>query len=278
MSITQVASTAPPTDGQRRVSTSVVGRSVANILLPAAGILLAAAIWQLLSSFSLFSTGLPSFTDSFGRATHLLSRSAFWGEIGTTLTTAAVGLVLTVAITIPLGLVIALSRRSQQIISTFVEILRPIPPLVYLPIAVLALGATTRTELVLVLSGSLWPMLIQVVYGVRSVDTQRIDVATVYGLTLGQRLRYVILPGATPYIMTGLRLTATFCLIIAVTAEMLGTKAGLGGDLAQSQVTGDNTQLFALVLVVGTIGVLVDLLGRVLEGHLLRWQPSRREV
>ncbi len=253
-------------------------RKIGGVSLPVAGVVIAASGWQVLSSLKVFSSGLPSFLQSFARAFHLLVLASFWHEVGATLSTAAIGLALTVAITVPLGLLMALSRRTEQALGTFVEILRPIPPVVYLPIAVLALGAKTRTELVLVLSGSIWPLLVQVVYGVRSVDEQRLDVANVYGLSLPQRLRFVVIPGATPYILTGLRLTATICLIVTVTAEMLGTKAGLGGDMSQSQVTGDNPQLFALVLVIGTIGVLVDALGRVLEHRSLRWQQSRLEV
>lgn len=268
----------PPPGPPTRTNGKALRRKSVNLLLPVLGISVAAVSWQVLSSLMLFSSGLPSFTRSCVRAGYLVGRLNFWDEVGTTLATATVGLALTVAITLPLGLVMALSQKTELALGTFVEILRPIPPVVYLPIAVLALGAKTRTELVLVLSGSVWPLLIQVVYGVRTVDEQRLDVADVYGLGLRERLRFVVIPGATPYILTGLRLTATICLIVTVTAEMLGTKAGLGGDMAQSQITGDNTQLFALVLVIGVIGVLVDFLGRSLEHRSLRWQQSRLEV
>jgi ABC-type nitrate/sulfonate/bicarbonate transport system permease component len=252
-------------------------KRITNLILPVVGVTVAAATWQVLANLSQFSTGLPPFTSTFIRAMQFIEEPQFLNDLGTTVSTALIGFVLTVAIALPLGLVMALSPQVDRVLGPFVEILRPIPPVVYLPIAVLALGVTSRTALVLVLSGSLWPLLIQVVYGVRSVDNSRLDVADVYGLTHWQKLRYVIIAGAMPYVLTGLRLTATICLVVTVTAEMLGTKAGLGGDMAQSQVTGDNTRLFALVLVIGLIGLLVDLLGRWLEHKSLRWQQARSE-
>jgi ABC-type nitrate/sulfonate/bicarbonate transport system permease component len=117
---------------------------------------------------------------------------------------------------------------------------------------------------------------VQVLYGVADVDTVARDTARSFGLGRAEQVRYLVLPTALPYLMTGVRLAASVALILAVTAEMVIGNPGLGRAIVFAQAAGDWVGVYALVIVTGLLGLAVNLVFRFIERKSLAWHQSVR--
>jgi ABC-type nitrate/sulfonate/bicarbonate transport system permease component len=154
--------------------------------------------------------------------------------------------------------------------------LRPIPSVALIPLAVLVYGTSLQSTLLLVVYASFWQILVQVLYGVGDVDPVASDTARSLRLSRGARVRYLVWPTALPYVITGLRLGAAVALILAVTGELVIGGGGLGSLIARAQSGGAVTQLYALILMTGLLGVLINVGMRTLERRTLGWHISVR--
>lgn len=211
--------------------------------------------------------------------------SALWGEVGRpefwtalldTVQGWALGLAIAVVAAIVVGVIIGSSRRLTEFTSSTIEFLRPIPSVALIPLAVLLFGTQIESKLLLVVYAAFWQMLIQVMYGVQDVDPVASDTARSYRLGTWARIRHVTWPTALPYVMTGLRLAAAVALILAVTAELVIGNPGIGQRLAVAQSSGAIPTAYALVVVTGILGVVVNVLFRAVERKALAWHPSQR--
>jgi ABC-type nitrate/sulfonate/bicarbonate transport system permease component len=205
-----------------------------------------------------------------------LGESTFWTAVGDTLQGWALGLAIASVAGIVLGILIGSSRFTRELTASTIEFLRPIPSVALIPIAVLLFGSDIESKLLLVVYASFWQILIQVLYGVQDVDPVAQDTARAYGLNAWARVRYLTWPTALPYVMTGLRLAAAVALILAVTSELVIGNPGLGKSIANAQSSGAYTTTYALVVVAGILGVLVNVLFRAIERRALSWHPSQR--
>ena len=204
------------------------------------------------------------------------SQHDFWVALLDTVYGWALGLLIAATAGIVVGLAIGSSNFLRSFTASTIEFLRPIPSVALIPLALLLFGTSLESKLLLVVYAAFWPMLIQVLYGVQDVDPVVSDTARAYRLGFWARLRYVTWPTALPYLMTGLRLSAAVALILAVTAELVVGNPGLGHRLAIAQSSGAVDTTYALVVVAGLVGVLVNLVARFAERRLLKWHPSQR--
>jgi ABC-type nitrate/sulfonate/bicarbonate transport system permease component len=147
-----------------------------------------------------------------------------------------------------------------------------------IPRLFLTLGTTLRSEIFLAAFGAFWPLLVQTMYGVRDVDPVAVDTARSFGVGRLERLQRVTLPSAVPYIATGLRISSTVSLILAFTAELFMGTPGLGQEVNVAQSYGLTTQLYALALATGFLGVGIHFALVAGEHRVLRWHPSQRET
>ena len=137
-------------------------------------------------------------------------------------------------------------------------------------------GLQIQAALVIIVYASFWQIFVQVLYGVADIDTVARDTARSFGLTRGSRIRNLVLPTALPYLMTGLRLAAAVALILAITAEMTIGNPGLGRVLAVSAGIGNYTTVYAIVVVTGVLGLIINLGFRAIERRTLAWHQSVR--
>jgi ABC-type nitrate/sulfonate/bicarbonate transport system permease component len=200
----------------------------------------------------------------------------FWTALLDTIYGWALGLVIAAVAGVVLGIVIGSSHFLRELTASTIEFLRPIPSVALIPLAVLLFGTAIESKLLLVVYASFWPVLIQVLYGVQDVDPVAQDTARAYRFDFMARIRYVTWPTALPYIMTGLRLSAAVALILAVTSELVIGNPGLGNRLAVAQSSGAIEATYALVVVSGILGVIVNLVFRYIERRTLSWHPSQR--
>jgi ABC-type nitrate/sulfonate/bicarbonate transport system permease component len=205
-----------------------------------------------------------------------VGRAEFWTAVGDTLQGWALGLAIAAVAGIVLGIAIGSSRFTRELTASTIEFLRPIPSVALIPIAVLLFGTDIESKLLLVVYASFWQVLIQVLYGVQDIDPVAQDTARAYGLGPWARVRYLTWPTALPYVMTGLRLAAAVALILAVTSELVIGNPGLGKLLAIAQSSGAVASTYAIVVVTGILGVLVNVVFRFVERRALSWHPSQR--
>lgn len=243
-----------------------------------AGIVGFLAVWEMASRGGLVDAAyLPPATDVLDAAVTNLGTGDFWGDVGHTMSGWGIGLLIASVAAIVLGLVIGGSRFLRRATHSTIEFLRPIPSVALIPLAVLLYGTSLQSTLLLVVYASFWQVLIQVLYGVGDVDPVADDTARSYGLGRLARLRHLVWPSALPYVMTGVRLGAAVALILAITGELVIGGGGLGEQIALAKSGGAVTQMYALILQVGLIGVLINLVARAVERTVLSWHVSVRE-
>jgi ABC-type nitrate/sulfonate/bicarbonate transport system permease component len=205
-----------------------------------------------------------------------VQQPGFWAALLDTVQGWALGLAIASVAGVVLGILIGSSRLLREVTASTIEFLRPIPSVALIPLAVLLFGTSIESKLLLVVYAAFWQMLIQVLYGVQDVDPVAQDTARAYRFGPWARIRHVTWPTALPYVMTGLRLSAAVALILAVTAELVIGNPGLGNRLAVAQSSAAIPTAYALVVVTGLLGVVVNVGARFVERRALTWHPSQR--
>lgn len=205
-----------------------------------------------------------------------LADSAFWSALGDTLTGWALGLAIAACAGVVAGVVISVVPYLREATASTIEFLRPIPSVALIPLAVLLYGSELRSVLLLVVYASFWQILIQTLYGVQDVDPVAEETARSYGLGTWARVRHVLWPTALPYVMTGLRLAAAVALILAITAELVIGAPGLGARIAVAQNSQAVPEMYALIVVTGLLGLLINVGARTVERRALAWHQSVR--
>lgn len=205
-----------------------------------------------------------------------VTHSAFWSALGDTLTGWALGLAIASCAGIMVGVVVSVVPYLREVTASTIEFLRPIPSVALIPLAVLLFGTELRSVLLLVVYASFWQVLIQVLYGVQDVDPVADETARSYGLGTWARIRHVLWPTALPYVMTGVRLAAAVALILAITAELVIGAPGLGKLIGVAQASQAVPEMYALIVVTGLLGLLINVGARTVERRALAWHQSVR--
>jgi ABC-type nitrate/sulfonate/bicarbonate transport system permease component len=244
-------------------------------LIPASGLAVVAVLWQLATVSGLVpSTVAPTFTATLSDLGTLLGDGAFWRQVWATLRSWALGLGLSILIAIPLGVLLGTTHRAYGFFRLPIESLRPIPPVVILPLALLLLGGDLLFKVVLITQGVVWPLMVQTVYGIRTTDPVTLDTATVFRIGRWRRIALFRLPAAAPMIATGLRLAAASAFAVAIVTELVGGATGLGQILIFAQSANDMTRVYSVTIFTGLAGVLITGIFVALERVLLRWAPK----
>ncbi|HET6301828.1 ABC transporter permease [Microbacterium sp.] len=252
-------------------------RTLRKVVLGLAGIAGFLVTWQLLPTLGVVNPAyFPTATDTIAQLFALSRDLEFWRNVGRTLTSWALGLLIATVLAVVLGTIIGLVPFLRRATHTTVEFLRPIPSVALIPLAILMFGYQLQAALLIIVFASFWQVFIQVLYGVADVDAVARDTARSYGLTRGAQIRSVVFPTALPYLMTGLRLAATVALILAITAEMFMSVPGLGRAIMIARESGQWTTVYALVIVTGVLGLLVNIGFRAIERRSLAWHQSVR--
>jgi ABC-type nitrate/sulfonate/bicarbonate transport system permease component len=252
-------------------------RELPSAALGLIGLLLFAGLLELLPRTGIVSEDyFPPFSSMISALVDEAGTSAFWTAVRETVTGWGIGLAIALVAGIAVGMLLGSVDVLRRLTASTVEFLRPVPSVALIPLAVLVFGLGLRSTLLLVVYAAFWQVLIQVIYGVQDVDPVARDTARSYQLGRWARVRYLVWPTALPYVMTGVRLAAAVALILAVTAELIIGSPGLGHEIAVAQSSGAVPLVYALVIVTGLLGVIVNLAARALERATLSWHSSLR--
>lgn len=239
--------------------------------------LLLVALWYLLTrgSTSFFVTD-PA---ELGRAlVDVWVGPRFADDVLPSLGRLAVGLTLAIGLGVAGGLVIGSSRRMRALTEPTLEFLRAIPPPVLVPILMILVGINNQMKVLVIVSGCVWPVLLNTVEGVRAVDEVLSDTARIYRIHGPQRVRRLVLPAASPQIMAGVRQALSIGLILMVISEMFASSSGLGFTIVQFQRSFAVPEMWSGIVVLGLIGVLLAVVFQFVERRVLRWYHGLREV
>jgi ABC-type nitrate/sulfonate/bicarbonate transport system permease component len=252
-------------------------REVPSAVLGGVGLVVFAVVLEVLPRSGIVSEDyFPPFSRMVSALVDEARTQAFWSAVGQTVTGWGIGLVIAVVAGVVVGMVLGSVDVLRRVTASTVEFLRPVPSVALIPLAVLVFGLGLQSTLLLVVYAAFWQVLIQVIYGVQDVDPVARDTARSYQLGRWARVRYLVWPTALPYVMTGVRLAAAVALILAVTAELIIGSPGLGHEIAVAQSSGAVPLVYALVIVCGLLGVIVNLGARALERATLSWHSSLR--
>ena len=191
------------------------------------------------------------------------------------------GYLLSAALAVTLGVVLGYVGFLRSLCETVIELLRPMPSVAIIPVAILLLGIGDSMIVVVTVYASVWPILINTIDGVRRVEPTLIDTGRTFGLKRRQILRQIILPGAAPYIVTGLRIGLSIALILVTTAEMVAGSKGLGFFILDEERSMNSANMYAGIVLVALMGYLLNRLFLLVESRVLHWRRgmmARQEV
>lgn len=248
-----------------------LGRLALQLLLPAALIL----IWWSTSEGS-----TTFYYPPLSRVVDSLREDWLFEQVTTDLLPSlgrfAAGYLIAVAAGIGLGTLIGLSPRLRRASQPVVEFVRSIPPPLMLPFALVVLGVGNDSKIVVIALGSVWPVLLNAIDGVRGVDPLMLDMARSFRLNRRTQVTRVMLPAASPNIAVGMRTALSVGLILMIISEMQGSTNGLGFRVLSAQRSFDTAGTYAGVIVIGVVGLIVNLGFVLAERRIMRWHRGSR--
>ncbi|HEY1150742.1 MAG TPA: ABC transporter permease [Pseudoduganella sp.] len=200
---------------------------------------------------------------------------AFSGElIGDTLSSmyrVLVGFAVGAGLALPFGLVMGSSQRMYAWLNPLLQVLRPIPPIAYIPLAILWFGLGNAPAVFLIALGAFFPVLMNTIAGVRQVDGIYVRAARNLGVSQRTMFVRVMLPAAVPYILSGVRIGIGTAFIVVIVSEMIAVNNGLGFRILEAREYFWSDKIVAGMISIGLLGLAIDIGMNKLNNHLLRW-------
>ncbi|MFI9644123.1 ABC transporter permease [Micromonospora sp. NPDC051925] len=255
-----------------------VGSRLAAGLLHALGLpLLLLVVWGLAATraTSLFFPDPTTIAEAF---VDTWIGPAFVEDVLPSLYRLGLGVAASIVLGIAAGTVIGLTQWLRDLLEPLLEFLRAIPPPVLIPVVMLLLGITDTMKVVVIVSGAVWPILLNTIEGVRATDSVMTQTAQSFRVTWWERLWFLVLPAASPRIMAGVRQALSVALILMVISEMFASSSGLGYRIAYFQRNYLIAEMWSGILLLGLVGVFLAVAFGLVERRVLRWYHGIREV
>ncbi len=184
------------------------------------------------------------------------------------------GFLLAAALALPLGLLIGRLTVASELLDPMFQMLRPVPVTAWLPLSMIVFGLGPRSAFFLVALGAFYPILVNTIFGVRSVEPRLFEAAAMLGTKPAAMFPTVVLPASLPGIFTGLRLGLGFAWVVIVVGEMTGVQTGLGAMIMDARQLSRTEIVICGMIVIGAAGYLSDRAIQTLGRRLLRWSPQ----
>jgi NitT/TauT family transport system permease protein len=204
----------------------------------------------------------------------LIKDGTLWTHIAASLMRVGVGFSLAVLVAVPLGLWLGWVRGAYVTLNPLFQILRPISPIAWIPIAILWFGVGNASPIYLIFISSVFPMIVQTTAGVHTIERRYLRAAQNFGVSRYTLFRQVVIPAVLPQIIVGMRIGLGVAWLVVVAAEMIALRSGLGYLIIDSRNAGNRYDLvIAGMIIIGLIGLLLDGVMRLLEGlKSVRWR------
>ena len=204
----------------------------------------------------------------------LVRNGTLFEHIGASLLRVGAGFALAVCFAIPLGLWMGWVQGAYITLNPLFQILRPISPIAWIPIAILWFGVGNESPIFLIFISSVFPMIVQTVAGVHTIERRYLRAAENFGVSRYTLFRQVVIPAVLPQVIVGMRIGLGVAWLVVVAAEMIALHSGLGYLIIDSRNAGNRYDLvIAGMIIIGLIGLSLDGMMRLLERHrLVRWR------
>ena len=207
----------------------------------------------------------------------LVRDGTLWQHIGSSLFRVGTGFTLAMLVAIPLGLWMGWVRGAYTTLNPIFQMLRPISPIAWIPIAILWFGVGDVSPIFLIFLSSVFPMVVQTVAGVHTIEQRYLRAAANFGVSRRTLFRRVVIPAVLPQVIVGMRIGLGVAWLVVVAAEMIALRSGLGYLIIDSRNAGNRYDLvIAAMIIIGLIGLLLDGITRLLERiKTVRWRYVR---
>ena len=210
-------------------------------------------------------------------AIELLVNGTLWRHIGASLLRVGTGFALAVCVAVPLGLWMGWVRGAYNTLNPLFQMLRPISPIAWIPIAILWFGVGDASPIYLIFISSVFPMIVQTTVGVHTIDKRYLRAAENFGVSRATLFRQVVIPAVLPQVLVGMRIGIGIAWLVVVAAEMVALNSGLGYLIMDSRNAGNRYDLvIAGMIIIGVIGLSLDSTMRRLERiRWVRWRYAQ---
>ncbi|MBI6854303.1 aliphatic sulfonate ABC transporter permease SsuC [Pseudomonas cichorii] len=233
------------------------------------------AVWQLSVSAGWLSTRiLPAPSAVIEAGVNLIASGEIWTHLAISGWRAGIGFAIGGGIGLILGFITGLTKWGERLLDSSVQMIRNVPHLALIPLVILWFGIDETAKIFLVALGTLFPIYLNTYHGIRNIDPALVEMSRSYGLSGFSLFRHVILPGAMPSILVGVRFALGFMWLTLIVAETISASSGIG-YLAMNAREFLQTDVVVLAIVLyAVLGKLADLAARALERVCLRWHPA----
>ncbi len=252
-------------------ATLTLGPSLLAWIVP----LLLLFIWQLAASLGWISDGVLPSPLKVAAAGWTVARSgALFQNVEVSFLRAMAGLIVGGGIGFALGLANGVSKISEYLTDSTLQMVRNIPHLSLIPLVILWFGIDEGAKLFLVALGVFFPIYLNTLHGIRTIDPQLLEMGKSYGMTHWMLFRKIILPGALPSILVGLRFALGIMWLTLIVAETIAAQSGIGYMAMQAREFLQVDLVVFSILIYALLGKLADTVARLLESHCLKWHPN----
>ena len=207
---------------------------------------------------------------------HLIASGDLAYQIGVSIQRTLLGFAIGGLLGLVFGCLTGMFRKAEYMLDPSIQVLRLVPHLAIAPLIILWFGFGETSKIAIIISGSFFPMYINTYAGIRQVDGKWFEVGRVLEFKPYQRFTRLIVPGALPSILLGVRLSLAVSWISLVVAELVGSTAGIGFMINEAKQNSDTPVIFVGILIFAVVGKLIDSLVRLLERRWLHWRDSYR--
>ena len=237
--------------------------------------LAAMVVWYLLSIIPQTARGFPNLLVTLEGLVTMIQRGVFWQDLSSSLISVFGGYALGFVIALPVAILMAWYVPIRNILNPWIQFIRNIPPLAYVPLIVIVAGVGRRPQIIVITIACFLTMCVTIYQGVVNVDETLIKAARVLGAKDKDIFVRVIAPATLPFILTAIRLGASVALTTLIAAESTGAQAGLGMRIRSLNNTFESAPMLAYVIVIGIIGITMEKIIKLLERKLTGWQEKR---
>ena len=234
-------------------------------------------IWQV-ASLALKNDSVPTALEAIRAIPAILGDRDSLVNFGASLRRMAVGFGVAVAISIPLGLLMGRSRAVASFFNPLLMVIYPVPKAALMPIIMLWLGVGDIAKTLVIFLGVSLPVIYHSFEGAKAVEEKMLWSGAAMGLSAAQRLIRIVLPAALPEILTGCRTGLVLALITMITSEMIARQSGAGNILFNALDMGQYDTVFAMIIIVGAMGIGLDALFERLRARLVRWSEPQFDI
>lgn len=235
------------------------------------------AAWQV-ASLALKNDSFPTAIEAIRAIPDILGDKEALINILASLRRMAVGFGIAVSVSIPLGLLMGRSRAVAAFFNPLLMVIYPVPKAALMPIIMLWLGVGDITKTLVIFLGVSLPVIYHSFEGARAVEEKMLWSGAAMGLSPAQRLGRIVLPAALPEILTGCRTGLVLALITMITSEMIARQSGAGNILFNALDMGQYDTVFAMIIIVGAMGICLDAIFERVRARLVRWSEPQFDL